>query len=558
MFIDNLSFKSKVLGAFGLVLLIVTGLGVTSINRLSAMNDKAADVRDNWLPSTAILGQLLNAVQNYRVSEARYLLSDRADEREANATFINTRLEKLERLRADYEPYITRGTDDERLTHEFDQAWSAHRTVAKSLLDGDLVRARVLFGEKGRVDYVKAITALEASLMFNTKEGKAEADAAAVVYGTTRMIIFVVLGVATAVCIALGLFIVRNVSTPVRKITDVMKRLAAQDLQVEIEGAGRKDEIGAMAQAVQVFKANMIEADRLATEQRVENAAKQTRADRLTSLTKAFEAKVGAMVATVSSAATELQATAGSMSGTAGQTNSQATSVATAAQQASVNVQTVAVAAEQLTASVAEITRQVAQSAQMAGQAAADAKRTDEIVQALAQGAARIGDVVGLITTIASQTNLLALNATIEAARAGDAGKGFAVVASEVKSLAHQTAKATEEIAAQIGQIQSATHEAVVAIGGINGTINELSGIATSIAAAVEQQGAATQEIARNVQQAAAGTEEVTSSIQRVSQGASETGAAAEQLLGAAGELSHQSEQLTAEVRQFVAGVRAA
>ena len=558
MFIDNFSLKSKVLGAFGLVLLIVTGLGVTSINRLSAMNDEAAVVRNDWLPSTAALGQLIMAVQTYRVGEARYLLSEGASEREENTTDNNKRLEKLERLRAAYEPRITRGTDDERLMQEFDQAWSAHKILAKSLLEGDLLRARALFGEEGRVDYLKAINALEANLVFNTKEGRAAADAAAVVYETTRIIIFAVLGIAAAVCLLLGLFIVKNVSTPVRKITDVMKRLAAKDLQVEVEGAGRKDEIGAMAQAVQVFKAKMIEADRLVTEQRIESTAKQTRADCLTSLTRAFETKVGAMVATVSSAATELQATAGSMSGTASQTNSQATSVARAAQHASVNVQTVAVAAEQLTASVAEITRQVAQSAQMAGRAAADAKRTDEIVQALAQGAARIGDVVGLITTIASQTNLLALNATIEAARAGDAGKGFAVVASEVKSLAHQTAKATEEIAAQIGQIQSATHEAVVAISGINGTINELSGIATSIAAAVEQQGAATQEIARNVQQAAAGTEEVTSSIQRVSQGASETGTAAEQLLGAAGELSHQSEQLTAEVRQFVAGVRAA
>ncbi len=558
MSLSNLSLKSKTLGAFGLVLLIVTALGLTSINRLSAMNDKAADIRDNWLPSTAALGHLLSAVKDSRIGEARVLLSEQASAREANMTALNTRVERVNQLRAAYEPLIARGTYDERQIQEFDQAWAAHRTLSKSFLEGDLARARTLFSDENRVNYAKAVGALGVNLEFNTKEGKAAADAGSVVFETTKIVVFVVLGVAAAACLLLGLLIVKNVSTPVRKITDVMKRLAAKDMQVEIEGVGRKDEIGAMAQCVQVFKDNMIEADRLAAAQRVEAAAKETRADCLTGLTKAFEAKVGAMVATVSSAATELQATAGSMSGTAGQTNTQATSVATAAQQASANVQTVAVAAEQLTASVAEITRQVAQSAQMAGRAAADAKRTDEIVQALAQAAARIGDVVGLITTIASQTNLLALNATIEAARAGDAGKGFAVVASEVKSLAHQTAKATEEIAAQIGQIQSATREAVTAIGGINGTINELSGISTSIAAAVEQQGAATQEIARNVQQAAAGTEEVTSSIQRVSQGASETGAAAEQLLGAAGELSHQSEQLTAEVREFVAGVRAA
>ncbi len=234
-------------------------------------------------------------------------------------------------------------------------------------------------------------------------------------------------------------FSVRHTFRPLDKLRVTMAELASDKLDAVVPALDRADEIGRMAQAVQVFKDQALAARATVSEQRAESAAKEARADRLAGLTTAFEAKVGAMAATVSSAATELQATAGPMTGTAGQTNAQAASVAAAAQQASANVQTVAVAAEELTASVAEITRQVAQSAQMAGRAAADARRTDEIVQALAQGAARIGDVVGLITTIAGQTNLLALNATIEAARAGDAGKGFAVVALEVKSLAHQT-----------------------------------------------------------------------------------------------------------------------
>ena len=280
--------------------------------------------------------------------------------------------------------------------------------------------------------------------------------------------------------------------------------------------------------------------------------------ERLEGLSQNFSGKVGHLVGLVSSAATELQATAQSMTGTADMTMQQASNVASAAEEASVNVQTVASSAEELAASIGEISRQVAQSAKIAGKAADDAKRTDTVVRALAEGARSIGEVVGLISNIAGQTNLLALNATIEAARAGDAGKGFAVVASEVKSLATQTAKATDQISQQIGQIQSATNEAVAAIQGIAATIGEVNEIAAAIAAAVEEQGAATQEIARNVQQAASGTQEVTSNITGVSQGASSTGAAAGEVLSAAGELSRQAEQLTGEVGQYIAAMKAA
>ena len=279
---------------------------------------------------------------------------------------------------------------------------------------------------------------------------------------------------------------------------------------------------------------------------------------RMEGLTQAFSDKVGHLVGLVSSAATQLQSTAQSMTGTADVTTRQASNVASAAEEASANVQTVASSAEELASSIAEISRQVAQSAKIASKAADDARRTDTVVRALADGARTIGEVVGLISNIAGQTNLLALNATIEAARAGDAGKGFAVVASEVKSLATQTAKATDQISQQISQIQAATAEAVAAIQGISSTIGEVNEIAAGIAAAVEEQGAATQEIARNVQRASSGTREVTTNIAGVSEGARSTGSAAGQVLGAAGELSRQSEQLSGEVRQFIAAVKAA
>lgn len=275
-------------------------------------------------------------------------------------------------------------------------------------------------------------------------------------------------------------------------------------------------------------------------------------------LLRAFEDKTGLLVGFVASAATELQATAGTLSNTTDATNMQLSSVAAAVEQASVNVQTVAAAAEELSSSISEISRQVAQSSAYASKAVADAHRTDSIVKSLATGSQKIGDVVGLISNIAGQTNLLALNATIEAARAGEAGRGFAVVAAEVKNLANQTGTATHEITKQISEIQTATGEAVKAIETIARTIEELSRIASSIASAVEEQGSATQEIARNVHEAASGTQHVSENIVDVSKGAAETGAAALQVLAAAGKLSGQSEQLRGDVREFISAVKAA
>jgi methyl-accepting chemotaxis protein len=279
---------------------------------------------------------------------------------------------------------------------------------------------------------------------------------------------------------------------------------------------------------------------------------------KLNNLAQDFEKSVGQMVSHLAAGSGRLETTARSMTGSANQTNAQATRVATAAEQASTGVQAVAAAAEELSASVAEISRQVAQSSRVTNQAVDDARRTDTIVRELADGAERIGQIVGLISTIASQTNLLALNATIEAARAGDAGKGFAVVASEVKSLASQTAKATEEIGAQIGHIQSATREAVSAIQQITRTIGEVNDIAGTIATAVEEQGAATAEIARNVQETAAAAQEVTSNISGVSVAANETGSAANDVLSAAGDVTSQTGKLSSQVNHFLAEVRTA
>jgi methyl-accepting chemotaxis protein len=351
----------------------------------------------------------------------------------------------------------------------------------------------------------------------------------------------------------------RDISASLGRLKGSMTRLAAGDLAADILGADRRDEVGEMAATVLVFRNHMKEAEHLRAAQdwhKQDAAAAQKAA--LTSLADGFESKIGRLVATLSASASNLQGTARTLTATAGHSNKEATAVAAAAEEASAGLHSVASASEELTASIHEISRQVAQSSKITGKAVDDARRTDVIVRALAEGAEKIGAVVGLITNIASQTNLLALNATIEAARAGDAGKGFAVVASEVKSLANQTGKATEEIGAQITQIQAATREAVDAISGISATIGEVSTIATAIAAAVEQQGAATSEIARNVQQTAQAAQEVTTGISGVSQAASQTGVAASLVLTSASDLSTQAEQLSGEANTFVTGVRAA
>jgi methyl-accepting chemotaxis protein len=375
---------------------------------------------------------------------------------------------------------------------------------------------------------------------------------------TTSAVMYTTIALVTLSVVLIGFAVGRGVSNPVVGMTDAMGRLAGGDKTAEIPGVGRGDEVGRMAEAVKVFKENMIKAEALAAEQAVEAERKEKRRIAVESYIARFDSTASEALRAVATAAEELQRTAEAMSATAEETSRQASVVASGAEEAATNVQTVAAATEELSASIQEISRQMAQSNAVTDQAVDQTRKTDISIQSLSEAATKIGDVVKLINAIAGQTNLLALNATIEAARAGEAGKGFAVVASEVKSLATQTAKATDDIAAQVSAIQGATGGAVEAIRVIGTTIGEVKTIATTIAAAVEEQGAATQEIARNVQQASAGTAEVSSNIGGVTQAANDTGAAASQVLGASTDLARQGEILRGEVSRFLADIRAA
>jgi methyl-accepting chemotaxis protein len=351
----------------------------------------------------------------------------------------------------------------------------------------------------------------------------------------------------------------RGITNPLHQMSIAMRNLARGELDVEIPSIGRLDEVGEMAEAVQVFKTNALARQRLEAEQaELEARTSAQRKIETNKLADDFEKAVGRIIETVAFASSELEVSATKLTATATRSQERATVVAAASEEASTNVGSVASSTEEMTSSVNEISRQVQESARIAHEAVDQAQNTNCRVGELAKAASRIGDVVELINTIAGQTNLLALNATIEAARAGEAGRGFAVVASEVKALAEQTAKATGEISRQITGIQSATEDSVSAIREIGETIGRMSEISSTIASAVEQQGAATQEISRNVQQAAHGTLQVSSNIADVQRGASETGFASSQVLSAAQSLSRDSDRLTDEVSKFLNTVRAA
>jgi methyl-accepting chemotaxis protein len=557
----RLSIRTKIIAIVGFLLVTTCALGIFAMTQMRAINTATRDIQESWLPSVQMLGELRMGAMRYRLVLRDLLIATDQRARTQAEGRMDAVLQSIDKARKDYEPLIS--SDAERAIYkEFVEHWGAYVPATRELIamaaKGQTVEAQELFISKVAPIGTKADDALQRDIELNRKGSADAAELSQRNYDRSFWTVLSVLGILTLAGIAAAFYLVRDVSRGIASIVSPMQALGQGDLAAEVPHQGEKTEIGAMANALQIFKDALI-AKKAADEAAAADAeAKIQRAQRVDGITREFEAMIGTMVGSLSSASTELEAAANTLTSTAETTQSLSGSAAEASRDVSDNVQSVAAASEEITSSVNEISRQVQESSRVAQEAVQQAQKTDDSIAELSQAAARIGNVVKLITAVAEQTNLLALNATIEAARAGEAGRGFAVVASEVKALAAQTAKATEEISTQIAGMQSATDISVTAIREIGKTIGTISEISSTIAAAVEEQGAATKEIARNMQQASQLSTQVASNVTDVNKGAGETGSASAQVLASAQSLSKESGQLRIEVDNFLQAMRAA
>jgi methyl-accepting chemotaxis protein len=577
MHLSNWKIKYKiqlVVGVLGIVIAAVAATGYFAIRGINEATDRvqAAD-RHAFLGARAdqeAYALDLAALQVV-VAQNRQDIDEQVGTAEHSGADLESDIAALAQDANDDERKLI--SDIEDSFHDYAPHVTSTLELARTSVaqDADAGRQAVASAIQGRESSRRLHTAIEkfnGGAVGEAKEANADSDHLSLV---AESVIATVAGIGVIGGVVFGYFLSSfAVSAPLARAITTLRKVSGGDLDAEIYGVGRGDEIGGIATAMVQFQDNLrrtrhLEAEAAEQKRRAEAESEEQKrraeAERRAAMERMageFENTVKGVVQGVAAAATQMKGHAQSLSGTAEETTKQSTVVAAASEQASVNVQTVATAAEELSGSIAEISRQVEQSARIASAAVDDATRANQTMVDLANVAQSIGDVVQMISDIAAQTNLLALNATIEAARAGEAGKGFAVVASEVKSLATQTAKATDEIGTQITSIRKATGTAVDTIKSFGTTIHTMNEIAASVASAMDEQGAATREIARNVQQASAGTAEVSTNIVSVTHAAGDTGRAANDLLAAAEALTRQSEDLTVQVDRFLAAVRAA
>ncbi|NIA72481.1 HAMP domain-containing protein [Pelagibius litoralis] len=509
--------------------------------------------RDGDAEATFLAGAVMRNLLLARLYAARFLIDNKQEYYERAMLEFSQLSERSDDLLSSLQNQRRRA-----LAQQVVEDFAAYEAAFQDVNGVINQRNAVISEQLDRIGPAVAASIEDYKLSLKTRQDQIGPAAAAQMMNS-ELIGAAVSGIALILGIVIAWTIGMGTSRPINRMTTAMNALAEGDKNIEVPALGQKDEIGAMAEAVEVFKQNAIEMDRLAAERiEQEKKAEEDKRRAMNEMADDFEASVKVVIDSVGSASGEIKDSAQNLTKAAEDASARSTAVAAASEEASANVQAVASASEEMTGSINEIARQVAESTRSTGEAKDEVEETDTVVRELADAAQKIGEVVTLISDIAEQTNLLALNATIEAARAGEAGKGFAVVASEVKSLAQQTAKATEDIAQQVSGVQTSTESAVSAIGRIKGTILKVDEIAGSISAAIEEQTAAVSEISTNTQQAAAGTQEVSANIVDVQQGAERTGTAARQALEGATELSSQSGQLNTKVEEFLTRVRSA
>jgi len=549
----------------GLTTIIVAVVGIGAMSR---MNDIDTAIEAAGLDMEHAMGLSVNmlAINGAKFRVAATASAEELAEVEKIVAAERDRFDgRLALIRAHADPEQLRIIDRvadywTKYTSEIDETLVVARRLGGDVTIGDSQRKLIEAVKVSDKEATGLRQAVNDYVLLTENESKALAEDAHRTYERIRWVLVLVSGIGIAVGVALGLLISRlGVVQPLHRIVACLRSLADGNLQTEIFGTGRKDEIGTVAETMQVFKTNMIRTKEMEAEAAEQEArAREQQRQAMHRMADALEQNVGAVVETITAAAAELEAAANTLTGSLEEATVQSETVASASTEASANVEAVAAACEELATSVHEIGQQVAASAQFADSAVASAEETSGTVAELNAAAERIGEVVDLISAIARQTNLLALNATIEAARAGEAGRGFAVVATEVKALATQTAKATEDITTQIQSVQRGTTDTSTAIARITRIIAENRESSAGIAAAIEQQNVATQEIARNVQQASVGTNEVSSAIVQVSQAAAEGGSASTQVLSSAQELARTAATLSSEVDRFLHHVRSA
>lgn len=556
----NIRTSRKLATAFLLVIAVAFATSALTWRNLSTLeqNNQWTEHTHKVIAQANAIGAAMvdaeTGVRGYLISGADNFLEPYRNSGKA----FRSALDEAKRLTADNPSQQKRLEQIDRMASEWRQD-VAEREIALMRAQQTVTEARNFEAGGAGKKYMDGIRALVRE-MIDAEASLLSVRAAASAAATSSSYTMIIVGGIAMLLVAIASLLLLNaaVTRGIVAMTAAMGRLAQNDMTIDIPFSDRLDEVGEMAKAVQVFKDNAIRVAKLEQKEAEDRQAEQRKAETMKLAVASFEEAVGEIVQTVSSASTQLEASARNLNSTAARSQELTTRVSSTSQDCSSNVQSVASATEELSSSVNEISRQVQESARMANDAVNQARQTNDRVAELSKAAGRINDVVELISSIAGQTNLLALNATIEAARAGEAGRGFAVVASEVKALAEQTSKATGEIGQQITGIQEATQQSVGAIKEISSTIEKLSEISSAIAAAVEEQGAATQDISRNVQQAATGTQQVSANISDVQRGASETGTASSQVLSAAQTLASDSNRLKTEVSKFLNTVRAA